>query len=125
MAHRYARRFTVSPVTVACIAALVGRAARELPAAEAAGLAARVKRGLAHSRLRLAQCLDWANLPAAVAEALAPEVRPPAQPRRLASFGLPPGGVPRWAWRAHPQVVLVWCSARALEGALAGGVRLE
>mmetsp|Transcript_25191 Transcript_25191/g.79408 ORF Transcript_25191/g.79408 Transcript_25191/m.79408 type:complete len:820 (+) Transcript_25191:107-2566(+) len=122
LACRYARRFTVSPVTVACIARLLERAAEALPEAAATAAATSVKEAAPHGWLRLSQCLRWAKLPEAVRAALAPEV----QPCRLSrvSLELPRSRVPGWAWRTHPPVVLLWVRASGFESAAAAGVRL-
>ncbi|CAE8684826.1 unnamed protein product [Polarella glacialis] len=122
MAHRYARRFTCSPITVKCISRLLERAAIQLPPAEAAEAAAAVKAALPHSQMRLSQCLNWQQLPTAMSEALAPEVQ--RRDWRRVSFEVSRDSIPSWAWRTHPAVVLLWVRPAGFQSAAAAGVKL-
>ncbi|CAJ1428675.1 unnamed protein product, partial [Effrenium voratum] len=103
MAHRFARRFSCSAVTVACLARLLLRLAKIAPEV-AAEACARVVEAAPHSLLRLAQCLPK-ELPAGL-QALPPEARP--RSLRLLRFRVSQSRLPRWAWRTHPTVVLLW-----------------
>jgi len=118
MAHRHVRRFTVSPMTTSCIAWLLERASEVLPSDEAARVASDVKGAMGHSRLCLAQCLDWSRLSVAVHSTLGPEVRKPMQTQRV-TVQVASDVIPGWAWRTHPRIALLWVRACGFRSAAA------
>lgn len=123
MAHRYARRFTVSPVTVACIARLLDRAIAILPAEEALRVCDDVLTLAKHSRLRFGQCLTWGAMPKPIRSAL--EGLCWSGPCDAYQFEIPRKDAPYWAWRTHPPVVVLWIRAKGLASARQAGIRLE
>ncbi|CAL1161440.1 unnamed protein product [Cladocopium goreaui] len=101
MAQRFARRFTCSKVTVPVLAALLRRL-HTLDAPRANELLGQLKGAAPSAQMRLAQCL--------------PDLHP-LRTWTLVRFQLPSTDLPRWAWRSHPTVLLLWLRPEAFAAA--------
>lgn len=101
MAHRYTRRFTVSPMTVGVIASLIERA---VPSAETTELERSVCEAAPHAQRQLSLCLGGSC------------------PSRTLSFRV--SSVAAWARKTHPPVVLLLLRAAGMARAVKKGMKL-
>eukprot|EP00929_Paragymnodinium_shiwhaense_P120243 TRINITY_DN92162_c0_g1_i1.p1 TRINITY_DN92162_c0_g1~~TRINITY_DN92162_c0_g1_i1.p1 ORF type:complete len:850 (-),score=104.47 TRINITY_DN92162_c0_g1_i1:407-2956(-) len=126
MANRYVRRYSVSPVTVGCLAALLEQHMTLLASDDDGALSA-VLAAASHSQLQLARSLSKGLGPSAVARTLSAgdHLASTASTWCSVAVEIEKTQIPSWAWRTHPPVVVLWIRSSGLVRARAAKVSLQ